>query len=106
LNAEIILIFEKYLMPFRLFSVSLINGSRYRSFTETLLIARKSIYNRSPLPGFFTNRTSEAIGEELGRIKPFSKFSISYSRSVLSSSRDIEYRGPNGRSFPGSSFIS
>jgi len=97
------LIFEKYFMPYKLFKVSLINGNGYRSFTNILLIARKSIQSRSPPLGFLTKRTGEAVAEELSRINPFFRFLSSHSFNASSSVRDIEYSSPKGRSLPGSS---
>ncbi|KYG39825.1 hypothetical protein M433DRAFT_301030, partial [Acidomyces richmondensis BFW] len=103
LKADTISILEKYFIPCRLFRVSLISGNGYRSFTEMLLRDRKSIQSRNPPPGFFTNKTGEATGEELGRINPFFRFSSNHSRRALSSSRDIEYKGPKGRTPEGRS---
>ena len=106
LKAKIMSIFKKYFMPYKLFKVPLINGNGYRSFTNMLLIARKSIQSRSPPLGFLTKRIGEAAAEELSRINPFWRFLSSYSFNALSSVRDIEYSSLKGRSLPGISRMS
>jgi len=65
LKAEIISIFEKYFIPYKLFRVSLIRGSRYLSFSNILLIIRKSIYSLSPPLGFLIKSIGEVVAEEL-----------------------------------------
>lgn len=100
LNTEIISIFEKYLIPCRLFKVSLISSSGQQSFTETLLSTQQSIQSQRPPPSFFTNRIGEVTKEELSRINPFLRFSSSQLRNIQSSSQDIE------QIFLNSSFLS
>ena len=100
LKAEIILIFKKYFLPFRLFNNSLISSSRYQSFTNILFRPQQSTQKQRPPPSFLINSTREAIGNKLGQIKPFFKFLISYSLRALSLSQDIGYSRLNRGTLP------
>ena len=91
LKAAIILILEKYFIPFRLFRLSFTSGSRQRSFIDMLFSSQQSTQNQRPLSGFLINKTGEAAGEKLSWINPFQRFSSSHSFKALSSSQDIRY---------------
>lgn len=90
LNAEIMSIFVKYFIPLRLFRVSLISRSGYRSLTEISFRAQQSIHKQSPPLGFLIKRTGEVTCKELSQMNPLARFSSSQVQSVCNSSQDIE----------------
>jgi hypothetical protein len=60
---------------------------------------------QSPPLGFLANKTGEAIGDKLARIKPLKRFSSRNLRKTNSSSSNILYSGPAGSSLPSKNSI-
>jgi hypothetical protein len=60
---------------------------------------------RSLLLGFLANKTGEAAGNKLARIKPLERFFSRNLQRTNSSSFDILYSGPAGGSLPSKSSI-
>ena len=82
------------------FSISQINGIRYRFLTVIALRAQQSI-QKCKLPlGFLIKITSIAIGKELALINPLSRCLSKYFYSTQSLFQDILYRGLNLESLP------
>ena len=86
--------FINYLALLKLLSVSQISSNRYLSFLIIALSAQQLIYNQSPPPSFFANRTSNKASELLTQINPFLRSDISSFQSTNSLPLNILYRGP------------
>jgi hypothetical protein len=59
----------------------------------------------NPLLGFLANKTGEAAGDKLARIKLLERFSSRNLRRTNSLFSDILYSGPAGSSLPSKSLI-
>jgi hypothetical protein len=60
---------------------------------------------QNPPLGFLANKTREATGDKLARIKPLERFSSRNLQRTNSSFSDILYSGPAGSSLPSKSSI-
>ena len=77
------------------FSVSYINGIRYKFLTVIILRAQQSIQRRKPLLGFLIKITNIAIGEVLTLVNLLLKLLSEYFYSIQSLFWNILYRGLN-----------